>query len=159
MKQQWAVVSLVLALCGVLATDVLAQPNPNQLISNRKGAMNLQGKYYGPILAMVQGKAAYDPKVVQRNSAYLANLSQMPWDDFNELTAGAKNTRAKDDIYKDPGKFKESINRLQGEVEKLSVAARGADQNALKVAAQGVGRACNSCHESFATFDWKLPVE
>jgi cytochrome c556 len=159
MKRSWMVMSLVLGVLGALAAQVLAQPNPNQLIANRKGAMNLQGKYFDPLLRMGLGRTPFDPKVAQRNADWLTNLTQMPWDDFQELTAGAKNTRAKDDIYKDPGKFKEAIDKLQAEVQKLSVAARSGDQNALKPAVQAVGRACNSCHESFATFDWKLRVE
>lgn len=159
MKRSWVALPVVFGLCGALASEVLAQPNPNQLVSNRKGAMNLQGKYFGPLLGMGLGRVPFDAKMAQRNAEWLANLSQMPWDDFQELTVGAKNTRAKDEIYKDPGKFKEAINRFQTEVQKLSVAARSGDQNALKPAVQGVGRACNSCHESFATFDWRIKVE
>jgi cytochrome c556 len=156
MRQQLVALSVVLTLFGAIAAQAFAQPNPNQLVANRKGAMNLQGKYFGPLLAMGLGRAPFDAKLAQRNAEYLANLTQMPWDDFQELTVGAKNTRAKDDIYKDPGKFKEGIERLQAEVQKLSVAARSGDQNTLKAAAQSVGRACNSCHESFATFDWRF---
>ena len=160
MNRRFLTVLAFLALGGVVAAEALAQTNPNQLIAQRKGAMNLQVKYFGPVLGMSLGRAPYDAKIVQRNVEYLAILTQLPWDDFQPHTAGASNTRAKDDIYKDPSKFKMEIDKLQADMQKLvSVVRAGGDQNAVKPAAQAVGRACNSCHESFATFDFRFRVD
>jgi cytochrome c556 len=154
------IASAVAATGAVLATEALAQANPNQLIANRKGAMNLQGKYFSPVLAMSLGRAPYDAKIVRRNVEYLAVLNQMPWDDFQPHTAGSPNTRAKEDIYLDPAKFKAATDKGQAEVQKLAAVVRaGGDQNAVKPAAQAVGRACNACHESFATFEFRFRVE
>lgn len=148
------------AICAAAARDVLAQANPNQLIANRKGAMNLQAKYFSPMLAMSLGRSPYDAKLVQRNAEYLGVLTQLPWDDFQPHTAGNPNTRAKEDIYLDGAKFKAAVDRLQAEVQKLVAAARGgADQGSVRPAVQAVGRACNSCHESYATFDYRFRVE
>jgi cytochrome c556 len=160
MNKQLLAVSVVLALGGGIAAEVLAQANPNQLISQRKGAMNLQVKYFGPVLGMSLGRAPYDAKIVQRNVEYLTVLTQLPWDDFQPHTAGSPNTKAKEDLYKDVAKFKAGIDSLQGEVQKLAAVVKGGgDQNAVKPAAQAVGRACNSCHESFATFEFRFRVE
>ena len=160
MNKQLLAVAVVLALGGGIAAEALAQANPNQLIANRKGAMNLQAKYFGPVLSMSFGRVSYDAKIVQRNVEYLTVLIQMAWDDFQPHTAGNPNTRAKEDVYKDPAKFKAGIDKLQGEVQKLAAVVRGGgDQNAVKPAVQAVGRACNSCHESFATFEYRFPVE
>lgn len=159
MKYQWLAVPVVV-LGGAIAAEAFAQANPNQLIANRKGAMSLQAKYFGPVLGMSLGRAPYDAKIVQRNVDYLSVLNQLPWDDFQPHTAGNPNTRATEDIYKDPAKFKAAIDKIQGEVQKLATVVRGGgDQNAVKPAAQAVGRACNSCHESFATFDFRFRVE
>lgn len=152
--------SLILALAAGVATEALAQANPNQLIAQRKGAMNLQVKYFSPVLGMSLGRAPYDAKIVQRNVEYLAVLTQLPWDDFQPHTAGTPNTRTKEEAYKDTAKFKAGIDSLQAEVQKLLAVVRsGGDQNAVKPAAQAVGRACNSCHESFATFEFRFRVE
>jgi len=160
MKKQLLAVSVVLALGGGIAAEALAQANPNQLIAQRKGAMNLQAKYFGSVLGMSLGRAPYDAKIVQRNVEYLTVVTQMPWDDFQPHTVGVANTRAKEDVYKDAAKFKAGIDTLQGEVQKLAAVVRGGgDQNAVKPAAQAVGRACNSCHESFATFEFRFRVE
>lgn len=159
MKKQLFAASLVLGLGAGMATETFAQTNPNQLVAQRKGAMNLQVKYFGQVLAMSQGRAPYDAKIVQRNLEYLMILSQLPWEDFQPQTAQTPNTRAKEDIYKDPTKFKAAIDSLQVELQKLSSAAKGGDQNAVRPAAQAVGRACNSCHEQFSTFKFRFKVE
>lgn len=160
MNKQLLAVSVVLALGGGIAAEALAQANPNQLIAQRKGAMNLQVKYFGPLLGMSLGRVPYDAKIVQRNVEYLTVVTQMAWDDFQPHTAGNPNTRAKEDIYKDPAKFKAGIDNLQAEVQKLAAAARGGgDQNAVKPAVQAVGRVCNSCHEGFATFEFRFKLE
>ena len=144
--------------CG-LAAQASAQANPNQLVGNRKGAMALQGKYLGPILAMVQDRSPYDPAIILRNAEYLSVLAQLPWDDFQPATVGAANTRAKEDIYKDAAKFKAGIDTFQSESQKLSTAAKAGDKVAVGVAARNVGKACNSCHEAFATFEFRLRVQ
>ncbi len=151
--------SATFVLAITLADEVAAQTSPNQLIKQRQGAMNLQIKYFNPILGMARGRVPFDARLAQRNADYLAVLSQLPWDDFQQSTAGAANTRAKEDLYKDPAKFKTGLETLQADVQKLVGAARGGDENAVKAAAFGVARACNSCHESFATFEFRLPTQ
>ena len=151
---------MILAIAGGIAAEAFAQANPNQLIAQRKGGMSLQVKYFSPVLQMSMGRAPYDAKVIQRNVEYLTVLTQLPWDDFQPHTAGNPNTKAKEDIYKDPAKFKATIEKMQAEVQKLAAVVRGGgDQNAVKPAVQAVGRACNSCHEAFTTFDYRFPVE
>ena len=160
MRKQRIAAILFIVLGAGMSQQAQSQANPNQLISARKGAMTLQAKYFGPVLGMSLGRAPYDAKIVQRNVEYLAILNQMPWEDFQPHTAGHQNTRAKDDIYKDPAKFKAAIDKGQAEVQNLLKVVRGGgDQNAVKPVAQAVGRACNACHEQFATFDFRFRVE
>lgn len=158
MKRQWIVLIPFAVVCVGLAVQVLAQPNPNQLINSRKGAMNLQAKYFSPILAMSQGRAPYDAKIVQRNADYLAVLSELPWDDFQPHSLGLKNTRAKEEIAKDEAKFKAGIEQLQAEVQKLQAAARKGDENAVKAAAPAVAKVCNGCHENFSTMEFRFKL-
>jgi cytochrome c556 len=158
MKRQWVLPAAIAGLCIGVAAQVIAQPNPNQLINNRKGAMNLQGKYFGSILAMAQGRAPYDAKVVQRNADYLAVLSQMPWDDFQPASLGLQNTRAKEEIAKDEAKFKSRVQDLQSAIQNLQAAARKGDEGAVKAAAPAVAKVCNSCHEDFSTMNFRFKI-
>jgi len=157
MKLLVAAFFLVAAAAFVAETE--AQTNPNQQVAVRKGAMNLQAKYAGPLFGMARGAVPYDARIVQRNADYLVALVQMPWEDFQPNSIGIPNTRAKDAILKDPEKFKKLMDTLQSDVQKLAAAARGGDLNAVKPAAQAMGRTCNSCHESFADFEFRFRLE
>ena len=156
MKIKFLTAAVALTLVAGFVAEVSAQPNPNLLVNSLKGAMTLQGKYFGPIVAMSQGRTPYDAAIVQRNADYLAVLTQLPWDDFQPITVGVANSRTKEEAFKDPAKFKAAMDGFQVEVKKLVAAARGADQAGVTAAVKAVGGSCNSCHESFATFDFKV---
>lgn len=148
----------VLAVAATFVSAAAAQ-STNFLIASRKGAMTLQAKYTGPLVAMAGGTAPYDARIVQRNAEYLALITQMAWDDFRPNTVGLPNTRAKDVIFKEPEKFKQLQEELQANVQKLSAASRGGDQAAVKAAAQAIGRTCNSCHEHFSEYEFRFKFE
>ena len=152
--------SLVLASgLSLLTLEATAQTNPNQQVANRKGAMNLQAKFAGPLLGMARGATPYDARIAQRNADYLVALTQMPWDDFQPNSISIANTRTKDAVLKDPAKFKQLSDALQADAQKLASAARSADENGVKAAARAMGRTCNSCHEGFADFEFRFRLE
>ena len=143
-------------LCCLAASQAFAQVNPNTLVAQRKAAMTLQAKYFGPVLAMAQNRAPYDTATVQRNADYLAVLAQLAWDGFQPATVGAQNTNAKEEIYKNESKFKSEAEMLQAEVKKLASAARAGDQAGVGAAARTVGRACNTCHAAFSHMKFRF---
>jgi len=149
----------VLAAAALLAAAAVAQTSPNQQVANRKGAMNLQVKYAGPLFGMARGAVPFDAQIAQRNADYLSVITKMPWDDFQANSVGIPNTRAKEAAVKDPEKFKKFIDELQADTQKLVAAARGGDAGAVKAATQALGRTCNSCHESFADFEFRFRFE
>jgi cytochrome c556 len=136
------------AFALAIPLTVLAQAKPETLVKQRQAAMTLQGKYIGPIGAMVNGKIPYNADVVARNATYLENLSQMPWDGFHESTKGEKSA-ARPEIWTEPTKFQEAADRLQAETVKLATAARAKDEAGVKAQFPAVGKACGACHESF----------
>ena len=131
---------------GAVTGYASAQAKPEVLVKQRQSAMTLIGKYWGPLGAMASGKVPFNGDVAARNAQFLDALSQMPWDGFTADTKDEK-TRALPAVYDDPGKFKESQDRLRGAVGKL--VAAGKDEAAFKQAAGEVGKACGGCHESF----------
>jgi cytochrome c556 len=156
--KRWLGASL-LAAAAAIAAHADAQMNPNQQVAVRKGAMNLQAKYAGPLFGMARGVVPYDAQIVQRNADFLVALTKMPWEEFQPNSIGIANTRAKESILKDPEKFKRLADTLQSDAQKLAAAARGGDQGAVKAAAQAMGRTCNSCHESYADFEFRFRLE
>ena len=147
MKRSATAVVVALGL-GVAAGAVFAQAKPEQLVTQRQAVMTLQGKYFGPMAAMAQGKAPYNADVIKRNSAYLDNLSRMAWDGFD---AGTKDTKsaALPAIYEQTDKFKEAASRLENEAHKLYQVAQSGDEAAVKTQIGAVGKACGGCHNDF----------
>jgi cytochrome c556 len=128
--------------------EATAQVKPEILVKQRQAVMTLQGKYFGPLAAMAQGKAPYNAGVVQRNAGFLANLSRMPWDGFDASTQGVKSA-ALPAVYSDSAKFKEAAERLENEASKLYEVSRGGDEGAVKAQIGAVGKSCGGCHETF----------
>lgn len=159
MKKNLVASVVVLALAAGFVAEAMAQ-NVNFPVSTRRGAMQLQGKYFFPVLAMATGAAPYDAAVMQRNADYLVALSQMPWDDFQARTmTSTVSNKAKEEIYKEPAKFKAAADTLQAETKKLAAAAKAGDQAALSATAKAVGGACNTCHEAFSTYEFRFKVQ
>ena len=137
----------VLAL-GLAAGSVVAQVKPEILVKQRQAVMTLQGKYFGPLAAMAQGKAPYNADIVRRNAGFLDNLSRMPWDGFDPSTKGVK-SHALPEIFTDMAKFKQAANRLENETHKLYEVSQKGDEGAVKAQIGAVGKACGGCHEHF----------
>ncbi|MEO8718911.1 MAG: cytochrome c, partial [Burkholderiales bacterium] len=114
---------------GLAAAQIaLAQTKPEVLVKQRQAVMTLQGKYFGPMAAMAQGKAPYNAAVVQRNSGYLDNLSRMAWDGFDASTRGVDvKTRALPAIFDNSAGFKTAATRLENEAAKLVAVSKGGD--------------------------------
>lgn len=140
--------AVVAIAMGVSAGAVFAQQKPEVLVKQRQSVMTLQGKYFGPMAGMAQGKVPYNADVVKRNSAFLDNLSRMAWDGFDPSTKDVKSA-ALPAIYEQQAKFKDAAARLENEAHKLWEVAQHGDEAAVKAQIGAVGKACGGCHESF----------
>ena len=145
-RSGWAAV--VAVALGVSAGAAFAQQKPEVMVKQRQSVMTLQGKYFGPMAGMAQGKVPYNADVVKRNSAFLDNLSRMAWDGFDPSTKDVKSA-ALPVAYEQQAKFKEAASRLENEAHKLWEVAQNGDEAAVKAQIGAVGKACGGCHESF----------
>ena len=132
----------------VISATAAAQAKPEQLVKQRQAAMTLQGKYFGPLGAMAQGKAPYDAVVVARNAAFLDALAKMPWDGFAASTKDVKSATLPA-AFTDTAKFKEAQDRLESEISKLVSVSKSGDEAAVKTQIGAVGKSCGGCHENF----------
>lgn len=140
----------VVALLGglVAAQGALAQAKPEVLVKQRQAVMTLQGKYFGPMAGMAQGKVPYNAAVIRRNAGFLDNLSRMAWDGFDASTRGEK-SRTLPAAYDDGAKFKEAASRLENEAAKLVAISASGDEAAVKAQIGAVGKSCGGCHNDF----------
>ena len=151
MKKSLLLAGLALALGTGYTLTAFSQVKPEVLVKQRQSAMTLQGKYFGPMAGMAQGKVPYNGDIVARNAAYLDVLDKMPWDGFAESTKDLKDvkTGALPAIWNEPAKFKEAQERLQSEVSKLVSVSKSGDEAAVKAQIGAVGKSCGGCHETF----------
>ena len=148
MKKSILATGVAVVLGVGVASAAFAQTKPDVLVKQRQAAMTLQGKYLGPIGAMLKGAAPYNADIVARNATFIENLSRMPWDGFDASTQGEK-SKTKPEAFKDAAKFKAAADLLEAEASKLGAAARAKDEAGVRASFGGVAKACGSCHDAF----------
>jgi len=150
MNKRLLLAGLALALGAGVAQSALAQVKPEILVKQRQAAMTLQGKYFGPLAGMAQGKVPYNADTVAMNAALLDALSRMPWDGFAPASKDAtvKNA-ALPAIWSEPEKFKTAQENFHKAIASLVAVSRGGDEAAQKAAIGGVGKTCGGCHQDF----------
>src|SRR3989338_3458216 len=146
MNKKLLAAGFALALGAGYSLGAVAQVKPETMVKQRQAAMTLQGKYWGPLGGMAQGKVPYDANIVARNAGYLEVLAKLPWDGFAASTQGEKSA-ALPEIWKDTAGFKAAQDKLQGEVGKLVAAVKGGNEAAVKAQLADVGKSCGGCHE------------
>jgi cytochrome c556 len=150
MNKRLLFAGLAFALGAGFTQTALSQVKPEILVKQRQAAMTLQGKYFGPLAGMAQGKVPYNADTVAMNSAFLDALSRMPWDGFAPASKDATvKTAALPAIWSEGAKFKQAQDNFQNAVQGLVKVSRGGDEAAQKQAIGAVGKACGACHQDF----------
>src|SRR5207244_9981385 len=152
MKRKLVAATLVASVGAAWLVAAVAQVKPEVLVKQRQAAMTLQGKYFGPMAGMAQGKVPYNGAIVARNAGYLEALSKMPWDGFAESTRDLKDvkTAALPAIWSEPAKFKEAQEKFQSAVGALVAATKTGNEASIKAAIAEVGKGgCGNCHQNF----------
>jgi cytochrome c556 len=150
MNKRLLFAGLAFALGAGYSLTAVSQVKPEILVKQRQAAMTLQGKYFGPLAGMAQGKVPYNADTVAFNAAMLDALSRMPWDGFAPASKDAtvKNA-ALPAVWSDAGKFKEATDNFQSAVQALVRVSRGGDEGAQKAAIGALGKTCGGCHQNF----------
>jgi len=144
------ILSIVLALTlgAGYSPTAMSQAKPEVLVKQRQAVMTLQGKYFGPMAGMADGKVPFNAAIIARNAAYLDVLDKMAWDGFDASTKDEK-SRALPEIYSNAAKFKAEQDELQAKVTMLVSASKGGDEAAMKAAIGAISKTCGSCHDTF----------
>jgi cytochrome c556 len=148
MRTKLLAAAVAVAALGGAWLEAFAQAKPDVMVAQRQAAMKLQGKYLGPIGAMMKGAVPYNADVVALNATFLENLARMPWDGFDPSTKGEK-SKAKAEIFTDTAKFRAAADALEAETAKLGTVARAKNEAGVRAAFGGVAKACGSCHDAY----------
>jgi cytochrome c556 len=142
--------SLILAaVVAAAALPAAAQfAKPEDAVKYRKASLTVIGAHFSRVGAMASGRVPFDAKVAAENVEVVAELAKLPWSAFGEGTDKGE-TRAKPEIWKEAGKFKEAADKFQAETVKLQAAAKTGNLDAIKTAFAATGATCKSCHDNF----------
>jgi cytochrome c556 len=138
--------------CGLLsALPAAAQfAKPEDAIKYRKSVMSVMGNHFGRVGAMVNGRVPFDAKVAADNAEIVLMMSKLPFDAFGPGTDKGE-TRAKPQLWAEMDKFKAGATKMQDDIVKLNLAAKGGNLDAIKAAFGEVGKSCKACHDAY----WK----
>lgn len=151
MSRSFTFLPMVAAAFAALATALPAAAQfakPEDAIRYRRAGMTMMGTHLGRVAAMVSGRLPFDAKSAADNAEIALILSKLPYAGFIEGTSTGQ-TNALPKIWTEPDKFRAAAAKMQDEMTKLNVAAKGGNLDAIKVAVGAVGGACKACHDEY----------
>ncbi len=138
------------ALVCAMGAPAWAQfAKPEDAIKYRQGALFVMQQNFARVAGMAQGKLPWDAKMAADSASTAEFLSRLPWAAFVEGSDKGGNTRAKPEVWKEKARFAEYADKMQSEMAKLAVVAKGGNVDALKPAVSAVAASCKSCHDTF----------
>jgi len=142
--------SLVLAAVAItLAAPAQAQfAKPEDAIKYRKSALTVMAAHFGRVAAMANGRMPFDAGAAASNAAIAESMSKLPWAGFGDGTDKG-DTKARPEIWGDKAKFIAASEKMQGEMSKLAMVAKGGNIDAIKAQVGATGGACKACHDDF----------
>lgn len=138
------------ALAGMaFALPASAQfAKPEDAIKYRKAAFTVMAAHFGRVAAMANGRIPFDAKVAADNAELATTMSKLPYAGFIDGTDKG-DTKAEPKIWTERDKFNAAAAKMQEEMAKLNVVAKGGSIDAIKAQAGEVGKSCKGCHDIY----------
>ena len=138
------------ALLGsAIALPAAAQfAKPEDAIKYRKAAFTVMAAHFGRVAGMANGRIPFDAKAVAENAEIASMMSKLPYAGFGPGTDKG-DTKAEPKIWTEMDKFNAAATKMQEEMAKLNVAAKGGNIDAIKAAAGETGKSCKACHDNY----------
>ena len=138
------------ALLGsAIALPAAAQfAKPEDAIKYRKAAFTVMAAHFGRVAGMANGRIPFDAKAVAENAEIANMMAKLPYAGFGPGTDKG-DTKAEPKIWTEMDKFNAAATKMQEEMAKLNVAAKGGNIDAIKAAAGETGKSCKACHDNY----------
>ncbi|MEQ1684303.1 MAG: cytochrome c [Burkholderiaceae bacterium] len=121
---------------------------PEDAIKYRKANMTLMATHFGRVAGMANGRIPFDAKLAADNAEMAAAVTKWQFTGFVE-GSDKGDTKADPKIWTEKDKFNAAGATLQEAVNKLNVAAKGGNLDAIKAAVGDTGKACKACHDAY----------
>jgi cytochrome c556 len=121
---------------------------PEDAIKYRKAAFTVMAAHFGRVAGMANGKIPFDAKAAAENAEVATMVSKLPYAGFVPGTDKG-DTKAEPKIWTEMDKFNAAATKMQDEMVKLNVAAKGGNLDAIKAAVGETGKSCKACHDNY----------
>jgi cytochrome c556 len=140
----------IATLVSLTSLSAVAQfQKPEDAVKYRKAAFTVMSAHFGRIGAMASGRAPFDAAAAAANAEIVASMSKLPYAGFVEGTSGTDKGTPKANVWTERAKFDEDAKKMQDEVAKLAVVAKGGNLDQVKAAFGNAAASCKSCHDHF----------
>jgi cytochrome c556 len=121
---------------------------PEDAIKYRKAVFTVMARNFGIVAGMANGKIPFDAKVAADSAEIATFMSKLPYVAFVEDSDKGE-TKAEPKIWAEMDKFKAAAAKMQEEMAKLNVAAKGGNIDTIKAAVGETGKSCKACHDVY----------
>ncbi|MCC6531000.1 MAG: cytochrome c [Burkholderiales bacterium] len=147
MKSKRIAVVVSAALLAGIAAEALAQQKPENYVRFRKANQQVVA-FHMRELAPIVKSAKPDIAEATRVANVVATLAPVFAHGFPAGT-GDGDTRARPEIWSQPDKFKQAMDRYIGEANKMLEVARSGNADGMRTQFGTLSKACDSCHDDF----------
>ena len=121
---------------------------PEDAIKYRKAAFTVMARHFGVVAGMAGGRIPFDAKMAADNAEIATMMSKLLYAGFVDGTDKG-DTKAEPKIWTERDKFNAAATKMQEEMAKLNVAAKGGNLDAIKAAVGETGKSCKACHDTY----------
>jgi cytochrome c556 len=144
----------VTTLAALFATAIAAAAvKPEAAIQYRQSVYTMIGWNFGPMAAMVQGKAPWDSAAFAKHAERIAFLTPQLLEGFPEGSDKGADTEAKPEIWKSMADFRSKMDDLVRESKTLADVSKGGDEAKMREQFKKTAGACKSCHDKYRSED------
>lgn len=121
---------------------------PEDAIKYRKAAFSVMASHFGRVAGMANGRIPFDAKLAADSAEVATFMSKLPYAGFVPGSDKGE-TKAESKIWAETDKFNAAASKMQEEMAKLNVAAKGGNLDAIKAAVGETGKSCKACHDNY----------
>jgi cytochrome c556 len=140
---------VAIAASIAVAAAAFAHSPEDAAVEYRQGLMTVVGWNFGPIGAMVKGKAPFDANEFAKHADRIAFLSDQLLEGFPKGSDKGEHTEAKAAIWANFNDFTDKAKTFNTEAKALAEVAKAKDEAKDKEQFKKVAAACKACHEKY----------
>ncbi len=137
---------ILVVTCGVAWAQFA---KPDDAVTYRKAVMQVIGRHFGQMAAVVKDQQPYDKDAFELNSKVVAMMARLPWEASLVPGSYAGDTTLKEKALKDRDGFLAAARKFEDASQELLTAAASGDRGAIKSKFGATAKTCSACHKAY----------